>query len=192
MRNQEEYTDYFDGPDTPDEPKAAAKEPKNPALKPEDPRYWDEPEPEFEHLRPSRKIKIRWWLAGAAFLILLVASLYFFVFRAYAENSMQYGYVEDIDVRGYIFKTYEGSILPYKNLMDTTRTYDGDFRFSVLDEKVAVKLRQMQNAHKPVKVVYTTYPVAFPWHGDRRYVVVAADTVNPAMILPPDRTPSFQ
>lgn len=191
MRNQEEYTDYFDGPDTPDEPKVP-KDPKKPALKPEDPRYWDDPEPEFEHLRPPRNLMIRWWLAGAAALIILVFLLYFFVFRPYAENSVQYGYVEDIDIRGHVFKTYEGTILPYKNLMDTTRVYEGDFRFSALDEQVAVMLRRMQNAHKPVKVVYTTYPVAFPWHGDRRYVVVAADSVSPDMILPPDRTPSFK
>ncbi len=184
--NKEEYNDYFDGADIPEPPKER-KEPKKPSFKPDDPRYWDEPESEFEHLRPSRPKQIWWWTGGIVSVLIISLLIYIFVFQPYAENSVQYGYVEDVDIRGYMFKTYEGTLLPYKNIMDSTRTYDGDFRFSTVSEPCAVKLRRMQNAHKPVRVVYTTYPVAFPWHGDSRYVIVAVDSVNPANILPPDR-----
>ena len=48
--NEDDNNDYFDQEYVPEEPKPV-KEPKRPALKPEDPAYWDEPESEFDHLK---------------------------------------------------------------------------------------------------------------------------------------------
>lgn len=190
MNIREEDNDYFDGPDLPEEPKKP-KEPKKPVLKPDDPRYWDEPESEFEHLRPAQSSRVWWWIAAAGLLLGLLIALYIHIFEPYAENAVQYGYVEDVRYQGYMFKTYEGVILPYKNLMDTTRVYDGDFRFSTTDGNAAVTLRRMQYANRPVRVVYKIYNTALPWRGDSRIRVVAVDSVDPRNILPPDRTPDI-
>lgn len=184
--HEEENNDYFDGPDIPDEPQKP-KAPKKPALKPDDPRYWDEEENEFEHLRPNTNSRIWWWIALAGIVVGLLISGYIYWFEPYAVNKVQYGYVEEIEERGTIFKTFEGVILPYKNLMDTTRVYDGDFIFSSIDSPSAVMLRKMQYAHRPVRVVYNEYHSRLPWRGDTKYSIVKVDTVNPRDILPPDR-----
>ena len=188
MRNEE--NDYYEDSDVPEVPKPP-KEPKKPTLHPEDPRYWDEPEPEFEHLRPDPKSRIWWWLAAFGLIIGILITVYIRWFQPYSENAVQYGYVENIEHKGMLFKTFEGTLLPYKNLMDTTRVYEGDFHFSTTDERVAVTLRKMQYAHRPVRVVFKTYLGRVPWRGDTKYMIVEADSVNPTMILPPDRTPEI-
>ena len=60
MNLKDDKEDFFDGPDIPEIP----KQPKMPELKPEDPDYWEQPESEFEHLKPKRKDWRMW--AGVA------------------------------------------------------------------------------------------------------------------------------
>lgn len=189
--NEDDNNDYFDGTYVPEEP-PKPKEPKAPTFKPDDPRYWDDPEPEFEHLKPEGRSRIWWWLAAAGILVGLLIAGYIRWFTPYAENAVQYGYVEAIDYEGTLFKTYEGVMLPYKNIMDTTRVYQGDFLFSTLNDSAAVLLRRMQYANHPVRVEYKVYHSALPWRGKTKYVVVRADTVDPRLILPPDRQPKFE
>ena len=191
MRFEEDNThDYFDGEDIPDVPKPP-KEPKKPRIHADDPRYWDEEEREFDHLKPSPNRRIYWWIAAAGLLLGLIIAGYLRWFTPYATNAVQYGYVEDIEHRGLLFKTYEGTILPYKNIMDTTRVYEGDFVFSTVDPDAAVMLRKMQYANHPVRIVYNKYRSTMPWRGDTRYLVVSVDSVNPSRILPPDRQPKL-
>lgn len=191
MRFEEDNThDYFDGEDIPDVPKPT-KEPKKPRIHADDPRYWDEEEREFDHLKPSPNRRIYWWIAAAGLLLGLIIAGYLRWFTPYATNAVQYGYVEDIEHRGLLFKTYEGTILPYKNIMDTTRVYEGDFVFSTVDPDAAVMLRKMQYANHPVRIVYNKYRSTMPWRGDTRYLVVSVDSVNPSRILPPDRQPKL-
>lgn len=187
---EDDRHDYFDGEDLPDEPKEV-KEVKKPRIRPEDPRYWDEPEPAFGHLRPGRSRRLWLWVAVAGVVLGLIIAGYIRWFAPYAINAVQYGYVDAIEERGLLFKSYEGVLLPYKNLMDTTRVYEGDFVFSTLDTPSAVLLRKMQYANRPVRVEYRKYRSTVPWRGDTRYLVVAVDTVDPATILPPDRQPQF-
>lgn len=187
---EDDRHDYFDGEDLPDEPKEV-KEVKKPRIRPEDPRYWDEPEPAFGHLRPGRSRRLWLWVGAAGLVLGLIIAGYIRWFAPYAINAVQYGYVDAIEERGLLFKSYEGVLLPYKNLMDTTRVYEGDFVFSTLDTPSAVLLRKMQYANRPVRVEYRKYRSTVPWRGDTRYLVVAVDTVDPATILPPDRQPKF-
>lgn len=164
----------------PEEP----KKPKDPVYAEDDPRYWDRDEGEWDHLKPSslrRKVLI-WGGSVLAFLILL-SGICYWLFSPYVEDAVQYGYVEHAEKRGNVFKTYEGTLLPYKSLHDTTRTYEGDFTFSA-SEKIGKVLRSYQNSGKPLRVEYRTYRYAFPWRGDCRTVVVRVDTVSPDSILP--------
>lgn len=180
--------DYFEDDIVPEEPKKP-KEPKKPALKPEDPRYWDEPEPEFEHLRPERPTRIWLWVALCGVIVGILYAGWFYVAAPYSTNAVTYGYIEAIEEHGAVFKTYEGVLLPYKNLMDTTRVYEGDFVFSSRNDTAAVFLRKMQFRNRPVRLEYRKYRTAVPWRGETRYLVVKADTVDPSLILPPDRQP---
>lgn len=185
MKLEDDSKDYFDGPDLPDQ----KKEPKAPVYTPDDPRYWEQDESEFEHLRPGRRYMLWVWVAAAGVALGLILTVYFRWFSPYVEGATQYGYVESLERRGTIFDTYEGVLLPYKDLMDTTRSYGGDFVFTCADGDVAVKLRRMQYANLPVRVVYRRYHATLPWRGDSRIIVERVDSVDPSRILPPEFTP---
>lgn len=185
MKLEDDSKDYFDGPDLPEQ----KKEPKAPVYTPDDPRYWEQDESEFEHLRPGRRYMLWVWVAAAGVALGLILTVYFRWFSPYVEGATQYGYVESVERRGTIFDTYEGVLLPYKDLMDTTRSYGGDFVFTCADGDVAVKLRRMQYANLPVRVVYRRYHATLPWRGDSRIIVERVDSVDPLRILPPEFTP---
>lgn len=159
------------------------EKPKEPVYKPDDPRYWDkEPDP-WEHLRPSRFKKMIILGCAIVLLALFVWLSCRLVFGPAVDDAVQYGYVDHVEQRGAIFKTYEGNLLPYKNLHDTTRAYDADFVFSA-SEPIGRVLRSYQNSGKPLRVEYRTYRYALPWQGESRTVIVRVDTVHPDSILP--------
>lgn len=184
---KQEKDDYFDGPDLPETP----KEPKKPAYKPDDPAYWDEEESEWEHLKPKSHRKL--WLWGM--LIVVVGALgvacWLRYFSPYIEDATQYGYVEHIEKRGTIFKTYEGVLIPYKELHDTTRIYSRDFIFSAANKDVAMKLKRAQLDAQPVRVEYRRYHATLPWRGSSKTVITEVDSVDVTKILPPEFAPSF-
>lgn len=187
MFENEEKNDFFDNAGPVEEPE---KQPKKPVYKPDDPAYWDEEESEWEHLKPRSRWKI-WVFSLLVVAILgLVAGCWIRFFSPYIEDANQYGYVEHIEKRGTFFKTYEGVLIPYKELMDTTRIYNRDFIFSVEDEKTAATLKRAQLEARPVRVGYKQYHATVPWRGASKIVVTEADTVNPKQILPPEFAPA--
>lgn len=167
------------------------KKPKEPALTPDDPRYWEQPESEWEHLRPRPNNRIWWWIAAAGIVVGLLIGAYIRYFTPYVDQATQYGYVESIQRRGTLFQTYEGILLPYKELMDTTRVYKHDFIFSTADGALAVKLKKMEYANLPVRVQYKKYRTTMPWRGESKIVITAVDSVDPSKILPPEYNPDF-
>ena len=184
---EDNKNDYFDGPDIPEVP----KEPKRPALTPDDPRYWEQPEDEFEHLKPGsrRKRLLIFWSVLSLTCLVVVWVVYIWLFVPRVHTATQYGYVDAVSKEGSIFQTYEGRILPYKSLMDTIRPYEGDFIFSTTDTESAVRLKRMQFKNMPVRVEYSVYRTALPWRGQSRYIVTRVDSVRERDILPPDRQP---
>lgn len=182
---KQESNDYFDGPDLPE----PVKEPKKPQYKPEDPDYWEEDESEWDHLKPSRKSHAWLWIA----LVVVIAGVgiggWLRYFSPYVACASQYGYVEHLERRGTIFKTYEGVLLPYRALADTTRLYSRDFIFTAADKEVFKRLRVAQKECIPVCVEYKKYHATLPWRGASKILVTAVDTVNPANILPPEFAP---
>ncbi|MBD5339998.1 MAG: hypothetical protein HDR94_00320 [Bacteroides sp.] len=185
MNYNDDNEDFFENSEVPEVP----QKPKQPELKPEDPDYWEQTEDEFEHLRPNNKFVIWSWLAAALACIAIGVFIYIRYFSPCVSEATQYGYVDTIEKRGSIFNTYEGTIIPYKEIMDTTRIYKGDFVFSVKDAKVATRLKQLQYANLPARVEYKKYHAVVPWRGESRIVVIKADTADPAKILPPDFAP---
>lgn len=188
MNFNDDKEDFFD-----EEIVNKEKKVKEPEYSPEDPRYWEQPESEFEHLRPldpRRRDKWKVWLIVTGVVVVLAVIGYIYYFTPYVEESTQYGYVENIERRGTLFKTYEGVILPYREIMDTTRVYREDFVFTAVPE-VAAKLRRMLYANMPVRVVYNKYHTTLPWRGDSKIVVTRVDSVDPAKILPPEFKPEI-
>ena len=179
--------DFFDNENTSAEEKP--KEEKKPVYKPDDPAYWEEEESEWEHLKPRTRLPFWIWILGAIVVIGLVAGCWIRYFSPYVEDATQFGYVENIEKRGLIFKTFEGTLIPYRELMDTTRVYSRDFIFSVNNDKTASTLKQALYDAKPVRVSYKKYHATLPWRGANKIVVTAADTVDASKILPPEFAP---
>lgn len=186
---EDNSNDFFEN--TPEAEPEKPKAPKPPVYSPDDPRYWEQPEDEFEHLKPgdrSTRVVLVWSVIVIA-VVALCATVYLYLFSPDVSGATQYGYVENIEDKGVIFKTYEGVILPYKSLMDTVRPYEGDFKFSTNNTDLAVRLKQMQFANLPVRVEYKVYRSVMPWRGDQRIQITRVDSVNESRILPPDRQP---
>lgn len=178
--------DYFDGEDLPETKKERRRHYSD-----DDPRYWEEEDEhgEWDHLRPLLRWKV-WALIGSVVIVIALSSfVYIRYFRPFTKGAVQYGYVESIQPQGVIFKTFEGVMLPYRNLMDTLRLYNSDFVFTALNDSVAADLLRASSQNKPVKVEYTRYNATVPWRGDSRIVVTAVSPADPRLILPPDRLP---
>ncbi len=182
--NNDTKPDYFDGEDLPDPVKE-----KRVRYPEDDPRYWDDDDTQWDHLRGLRKWKLWAYIGGALLIILIFIACWIRYMRPYATGGVQYGYVEQIEERGAIFHTFEGTLLPYRNLMDTTRPYGHDFIFTAADDKIAADLKRASLANKPVKIEFKQYMATVPWRGDSRILVTRVDTVNPMNIMPPDRYP---
>lgn len=165
------------------------QEEKKPRYTPEQPEYWEQEESEWEHLKPRTRVPMWVWILGVAVILGLVAGCWIRFFSPHIEDATQYGYVENIEKRGMIFKTYEGTLIPYKELMDTTRIYNRDFVFSVDDPATATTLKEALYSNKPVRVGYKKYYATVPWRGASKIVVTSADTVDRSRILPPEFAP---
>lgn len=173
--------DFFDGPDIPE----PVKKPKKPTYQPDDPNYWEE-ESEWEHLKPRSKTKLWIWTGSVLLLIVLMLALWLRFLRPYVTEASQVGYVENIELRGTVFKTYEGVLLPYKELFDTTRVYRRDFIFTAADEKTAAQLKRAMLEGRPIRVEYKQYHATLPWRGSSKTLVTSTDTVDATKILPPE------
>lgn len=186
MKFNDDTNDYFDSEELPEEP---VKEPKKPALSPDDPDYWEEEESEWDHLKPRNRVRLWLWAGGIVVLLALITGCWLRYFKPYVQDAYQFGYVEHIERRGTIFDTYEGVLIPYKELMDTTRIYSRDFIFTASDSKVAARLLKAQLNAMPVRVEYKKYHATLPWRGSSKVVITAVDSVDPKKILPPEFAP---
>lgn len=178
--------DYFDGPDI-DEPVPEKKK----RLTPDDPSYYDEEESKWEHLRISHRRRFWVYLLTGAFAVCILVGGYIFFFGTYIEDGTQYGYIESMDDRGRVFTTGEGVLLPYKELMDTSRVYREDIRFSAMDKSVSSQLKRWQIEVRPVKVQYKVYNSRMPWRGETKMIITQVDTISPTKILPPEYNPAY-
>ena len=183
----DEDRDIFDNER--EEPENTNEE-KKPSYKPDQPEYWEQEETEWEHLRRHSRFPFWVWCVFAFIVIGLIVVCWIRYFSPYVEDATQYGYVEGIEKRGMIFKTYEGTLIPYKELMDTTRIYNRDFIFSVANSQTAAQLKDAMLNAKPIRVTYKKYYATVPWRGSNKIVVTAADTVSPDKILPPEFAPN--
>ena len=183
-----ERDDFFDNENENPSPQKP-KEEKKPSYKSDDPAYWEEEESEWAHLKPRSYTPFWLWVIGALVVIGLIIGCWLRYFSPYVEDATQYGYIENIERRGTIFKTYEGVLIPYKELMDTTRIYSRDFFFSVDDNKTATALKKAQYDARPVRVNYKKYHATIPWRGASKIVVTQVDSIDPDKILPPEFAP---
>lgn len=176
-----EPEDFFESAPQPEQP----RQPKEPDPAPDDPRYYEDEDP-WEHLRPAARNRKMWIMIITAGIILgALYALYLRYLTPYSDQRIQYGYVERIERRGHIFKTFEGVFLPYKSLADTVQPYEGDLVFSTANDHLAAELLKLQLANLPARIQYATYSATVPWRGESRIIITAVDTADVTKIFPP-------
>lgn len=187
----EEQEDFFEK--SPEDIPKKEKPPKKPRYKSDDPRYYEEEESRWEHLKPApyRRGPLLWIVGAVVVSLCVLIGLYIYIFTPKVQEAVQYGYIDNVQKEGTLYHTYEGIMIPYKSLMDTVRPYEGDFVFSAENEAVATNLLRQQGNGRPVRVGYKVYRFAFPWRGKSKIIVTSVDSVDPHVILPPDRQPDF-
>lgn len=184
-----EQEDYYDKTPEPEEPPKPRKE-KVPLPRPDDPRYYEAEESEWEHLKPrSRGWRTRLFIIGTVVAVVALWLGFCYVFMPYIDKASAYGYIDNIERHGTFIKTYEGVMLPYKSIKDTTRVYDEDFIFTADNVHVAADIRRLQHTGKPVCLTFRRYHFAMPWRGESRTIVDSVFEIDPTTLLPPDRRP---
>lgn len=96
----------------------------------------------------------------------LIYYRYYFVFG----TGIKSGVLNQIVLKGTIFKTYEGRLIQtgFKGTQaNTIQSYE--FSFSVEDEKVAKRLERLGS--KSLELHYNEYKNVLPWRGNSVYIV---------------------
>ena len=97
-------------------------------------------------------------------------------FHPYAQ-SQEKGYIMTLEAEGAIIKTFEGSMMSERFVLDTVLVYQEDFKFSVEDTAVARQARQLAGLGQRVMVTYDRYGGRLPWQGRNVNVVTRIDTL---------------
>ena len=182
---EDEGNDYYDS-DADPEPEPARKQ-KVPKLDPEDPDYWiSDDEPGIGDIISGTGKKWKWMIAAACALLLLIAGAWLWFFRPYADGAVKYGYIRNMERRGSLIKTFEGSMIPYKELGDPDPFYFQEMPFSVESDSVAAVMKRMMLNCTPVRVEYKLYHSPLPWKGEQSLIIIKADSADPRKILPPE------
>lgn len=181
----EEENDYFDS--DAEDPPAPVKKPKASKLDPEDPDYWiEEEESPFSGIISGPSHTWIWKLVTAVVVVIAVLGTWIWFLRPYSDNAVKYGYIKNMERRGSIIKTFEGTMIPYKELGDPNPFYFTELPFSVQGDSLAAQMKRMMLGCVPVRIEYETYHAPLPWKGEQTVVVVKADTADPRKILPPE------
>lgn len=181
--NEDDRNDFFDSDDEP----AEIKKPKSPKLDPEDPDYWiDEDESPLTNIIPPAQNNWKYWLAGALAFFGSIIFIWIWFFRPYTDKAVKYGYIINMERRGSLMKTFEGTMIPYKELGDPNPMRFEKVRFSVEGDSLAAVMKRMMLGCVPVKFEYKLYRVPLIWKGEENMIITKADTVDPRKILPPE------
>lgn len=181
----QDLDDFYNDNDYEDEPEEAPRQ-KHPKLDPEDPDYWLDEQSEFEHIMPKRRNVWKWWFAAAVIFVAAIVGLWVWFFHPYVDDAVKYGYIKSMERRGTIVKTFEGILIPYRELGDETPTYFEEISFSVDSDSLAAHMKAMMLDCVPVRLGYEQYHHSLFWKGASPMIIVSADTADINHILPPE------
>lgn len=133
---------------------------------------------------PRRRRRRRYF---AVFIVIVVAALavagYLRYFNPYITDAQATGYVTGVECRGFVFKTFEGELIPAAPA-NVEGVYSRDFKFSVENDSLARRLQEYQAARMPVTLLYERYPATVPWRGASTVVVTGVKPAPTPGIVP--------
>jgi len=107
------------------------------------------------------------------FSVILIAALLIFCYWRFFwvfGEGVKAGTLNYVVKKGFIFKTYEGTLIQNGFKGSTAGTIQSyEFRFSVADDSVANQL--MMNSGKEFELHYKEYMGALPWRGTTPLIV---------------------
>ena len=121
--------------------------------------------------------KVFTWISVIAVLA-LGAYIYFKFCFVYADGVNE-GDINYFQKEGWLFKTYEGKMIQtgLKNTKVQGSIQSNEFKFSVVDERVAQKLNE--GANTGVKLHWKRYRGTLPWRGNSQFIVDSVYTAKP-------------
>ena len=181
--DEREDNDYFDSDDEP----AQANKPKAPKLDPEDPDYWiEEDESPISSFIQKTNGKWKWWLAMSLTLMVALLVGWIWFLHPHTDQAIKYGYIINMERRGSLIKTFEGTMIPYKELGSPNPLQFHKVGFSVESDSLAAVMKRMMLRCVPVRVEYKEYRLPLIWKGENTMVIIKADSIDPRKILPPE------
>ena len=155
------FDDYFDGPDIEDKEEPKKENESGPS---------SQPDPGNVEQKPKRYRKLIIISLSLLFAAIIIWG-YLRYFNPYIIDAQKTGYILDVEQRGVIFKTYEGSMLSEYAIQDTSKLYQRDFSFSFENDSLAKEAMNLQGSGKKVTLKYKMYDGVLPWRGNSKYVI---------------------
>ncbi len=102
-------------------------------------------------------------------VVILVIIIWYRYYFPFGDDSVKDGYLNKIEHKGYIFKTWEGTLIQGGLKSNAGGMQSPTFEFSVATERVAKQLQL--NSGKYFVLHYKEYKGALPWRGHSNYIV---------------------
>ena len=113
--------------------------------------------------------KVITWTSVVA--VLALAGFIFFKFCFVYSEGVNEGDINYFQKEGFVFKTYEGKMIQtgLKSSKNQGSIQSNEFKFSVVDERVARKIEEGTNTG--VKLHWKRYLGTLPWRGNSQFIV---------------------
>ncbi len=111
------------------------------------------------------------------FVLLVVGILYLLSLWSYSDGERA-GTVSKFSHRGYIFKTWEGTLNVGGFSNGTGSMTPQPFDFSVINDSVANQINEAVKTGQRVTLHYEQKLFKLPWNGDTQYFVTRIEIVN--------------
>ena len=113
-------------------------------------------------------------------VVLALAGFIFFKFCFVYSEGVNEGDINYFQKEGFVFKTYEGKMIQtgLKSSKNQGAIQSNEFKFSVVDERVARKIEEGSNTG--VKLHWKRYLGTLPWRGNSQFVVDSIYSTNSA------------
>ena len=143
----------------------------------------------FEYKPKGEKFPIKKYLLRTAFvLVLLLISVFAIVLFYPYSDGFRVGTVQKFSNKGYIFKTYEGTLnmgvvsfqAPTTSATADERTNSSVWNFSVAssDDTTVKSIEDAMTTGKRVKVHYKQMLYQFDWRGETTYFVYKVEPIQ--------------
>ena len=109
-------------------------------------------------------------IGGIVLLLILAGFVWFKFYFPFGDDSVKDGYLNKIERKGYLFKTWEGTIIQTGiKSVSPGAVQSNTFEFSVQSDEIARELQR--NSGKYFVLHYKEYKGALPWRGHSKYIV---------------------